>query len=405
MAKVIVIGGGPAGMMAAISASKHNSVILVERNLKLGKKMFITGKGRCNVTSNKDISDFFDYIPTNPEFMYSSLYSYTNLDTIKFVEEHGTKLKVERGDRVFPASDKSSDVIKAFERALKESNVKVLLNKRVVDLESENNHITSVKFEDGTFIKCDHVILATGGASYPLTGSTGDGYNFSSSLGHRIIPLKPSLVPVECNEKWIQELKGLTLKNVELYVTNSSGKRIYKNQGEMMFTSYGIAGPLVLSASSAIKKNESYIVHINLKPALDEKDLDRRIQRDFLKYNNKEFKNAIADLFPKQLIPVMVELSGINPDQQANSITKAQRKDFVRLISDLKLTVKGLRPVEEAIVTSGGIDALEIDPSTMRSKLVDNLSFAGEIIDVDAYTGGFNVQIAISTGYIAGINI
>lgn len=400
-----MIGGGPAGMMAAISASKHNSVILVERNMKLGKKMFITGKGRCNVTSNKDISDFFDYIPTNPEFMYSSLYSYTNLDTIKFVEEHGTKLKVERGDRVFPASDKSSDVIKAFERALKESKVKVLLNKRVVNLKNENNHITSVEFEDGSSIKCDHVILATGGASYPLTGSTGDGYNFSSSLGHRIIPLKPSLVPVECKEKWIEELKGLTLKNVELYVTNSIGKRIYRNQGEMMFTSYGIAGPLVLSASSVIKKNESYIVHINLKPALNEKDLDRRIQRDFLKYNNKEFKNAIADLFPKQLIPVMVELSGINPDQQVNSITKAQRKDFVKLISDLKLTVKGLRPVEEAIVTSGGIDTLEIDPSTMKSKLVDNLSFAGEIIDVDAYTGGFNVQIAISTGYIAGTNI
>ena len=405
MTHVVVVGGGPGGMMAAIAASKNNKVILIEKNNKLGKKLFITGKGRCNVTNGKDISEFFDYIPSNPHFLYSALYTFTNEDTMKFFKERGVELKVERGDRVFPKSDKSSDIIKAFEKALIENNIGIKLGVAVKDLIVKNHEITSVVLDNGEFIECDNVILATGGASYPQTGSNGDGFKICKSIGHSIIPIKPSLVPIEIDEEWVKEIQGLSLKNIQLTVLNYNNKIIFKEQGEMLFTHFGISGPLCLSASSLIKPGGKYKIVINLKPALSEKELDLRIQKDFLKYNNKDFKNALNDLFPQKLIPIMINLSKISENQKVNSITKEQRRYFVNLISNLTMNVKGLRSIEEAIVTSGGIDTKEIDPSTMQSKLISNLSFAGEIIDVDAYTGGYNVQIAISTGFIAGSKI
>lgn len=405
MAQVVIVGGGPAGMMAAIAASKNNKVILIEKNNKLGKKLFITGKGRCNVTNNKDISEFFDYIPTNPHFLYSALYTFTNEDTIKFFNERGVELKVERGDRVFPSSDKSSDIIKAFEKTLMEKNIEIKLGIAVKELKVENNKITSVILDNDDYIECDNVILATGGASYPQTGSNGDGFRFCKSLGHNVVSIKPSLVPIEINEAWVKDLQGLSLRNVQLTLLDKNNKIIFKEQGEMLFTHFGISGPLCLSASSLIKPGEKYKIILNLKPALSEKELDLRIQKDFLKYNNKDFKNALNDLFPQKLIPIMINLSKIPENQKVNSITKEQRKFFLNLISNLTMDVRGLRSIEEAIVTSGGIDTKEIDPSTMKSKVVSNLSFAGEVIDVDAYTGGYNVQIAISTGFIAGSKI
>jgi len=405
LAQVVVVGGGPAGMMAAIAASKNNKVILIEKNNKLGKKLFITGKGRCNVTNNKDISEFFDYIPTNPHFLYSALYTFTNEDTIKFFNERGVELKIERGDRVFPSSDKSSDIIKAFEKTLMEKNIEIKLGIAVKELKVENNKITSVILDNDDYIECDNVILATGGASYPQTGSNGDGFRFCKSLGHNVVSIKPSLVPIEINEAWVKDLQGLSLRNVQLTLLDKNNKIIFKEQGEMLFTHFGISGPLCLSASSLIKPGEKYKIILNLKPALSEKELDLRIQKDFLKYNNKDFKNALNDLFPQKLIPIMINLSKIPENQKVNSITKEQRKFFLNLISNLTMDVRGLRSIEEAIVTSGGIDTKEIDPSTMKSKVVSNLSFAGEVIDVDAYTGGYNVQIAISTGFIAGSKI
>lgn len=405
MAQVVVVGGGPAGMMAAIAASKNNKVILVEKNNKLGKKLFITGKGRCNVTNNKEISEFFDYIPTNPHFLYSALYTFTNEDTIKFFNERGVELKVERGDRVFPNSDKSSDIIKAFEKTLMEKNIEIKLGIAVKELKVENNKITSVILDNDDYIECDNVILATGGASYPQTGSNGDGFRFCKSLGHNVVSIKPSLVPIEINEAWVKDLQGLSLRNVQLTLLDKNNKIIFKDQGEMLFTHFGISGPLCLSASSLIKPGKKYNIVLDLKPALSEKELDLRIQKDFLKYNNKDFKNALNDLFPQKLIPIMINLSKIPENQKVNSITKEQRRFFLNLISNLTMDVRGLRSIDEAIVTSGGIDTKEIDPSTMKSKVVSNLSFAGEVIDVDAYTGGYNVQIAISTGFIAGSKI
>lgn len=402
MSKVIVIGGGPAGMMAAITASDKNEVILIEKNNKLGRKLFITGKGRCNVTNGKEIGEFFDYIPTNPTFLYSSLYSFTNEDTMKFFQNKGVKLKVERGDRVFPESDKSSDIIRAMESELRDKGVKILLDSKIKEFDMKENKIRAVILSSGERITGDHFILSTGGVSYPQTGSSGEGLTIAENLGHKVVELKPSLVPVEIEEPWVKELQGLSLKNVELSLKSKNGKTVFQDLGEMVFTHFGISGPLVLSASSSVKKQNPYKIIINLKPGLKEDELDKRIQKDFNLYINKDFKNSLNDLFPKKLIPIIIKLSGIDENQKVNTITREQRKSLVNLIHNLTLTVKGLRPVEEAIVTSGGIDTKEIDPSTMKSRVIDNLSFAGEIIDVDAYTGGYNVQIALSTGYIAG---
>lgn len=404
MAKVIVIGAGPAGIMAAIHASKKHNVILLDGNDRIGKKLFITGKGRCNVTNAKDISEFFDYIPGNPHFLYSALYSYTNEDTINFFENAGIKLKTERGSRIFPMSDKSSDIIKGLSIGLKEANVQVKLNSKVTNIIYNNDKITGVEINNTTKLNGDHFILATGGASYPLTGSRGEGQKFAKSLGHTIIDLKPSLVPIELNEPWLKELMGLSLKNISLSILKNN-KVVYKNQGEMMFTNYGMSGPLVLSGSRYVKNDGNYEVSLDLKPALNESELDKRLQKDFLKYQNKEFKNSLDDLLPQKMIPLIIKLSNIPENKKVNVITKEERKNLVYLLKNLKAKIKGLRPIEEAIVTAGGVNTLEIDPSTMKSKIISNLSFAGEVIDVDAFTGGYNVQIALSTGYIAGSSI
>ena len=404
MAKVIVIGAGPAGIMAAIHASKKHNVTILDGNDRIGKKLFITGKGRCNVTNSKDISEFFDYIPGNPHFLYSALYSYTNEDTMNFFENVGIKLKVERGGRVFPMSDKSSDIIKGLSIGLKESNVQVKLNSKVTNIIYDANKIVGVEINNSTKLYGDYFIIATGGASYPLTGSRGEGQKFDKKLGHKIIELKPSLVPIELNEPWLKDLMGLSLKNISLSILKNN-KVLYKNQGEMLFTNYGISGPLVLSGSRYVKNEGSYEASIDLKPALNESELDKRIQKDFLKYQNKEFKNALDDLLPKKLIPLIINLSNIPLDKKVNVITKEERKKLLHILKDLRVKIKGLRPIEEAIVTAGGVNTLEIDPSTMKSKIISNLSFAGEVIDVDAFTGGYNVQIALSTGYIAGNSI
>lgn len=407
MKKVIVIGAGPAGMMAAITAAKDgNEVILLDSNEKVGKKLFITGKGRCNVTNSKDISEFFDFIPGNPHFLYSALYSYTNEDTINFFESQGIRLKSERGGRVFPSSDKSSDIIKGLLKELNNNKVDIRLNSKVTDIFYKNTLIDGIKVNNNYILTADNYIIATGGVSYPLTGSTGDGLKFSKKAGHNITNLKGSLVPIEINNSWIGEIMGLTLKNIgiSLYEENKK-KPLYKELGEVLFTSYGISGPLALKASRYVEEGLKYYIALDLKPALTLEELDLRVQKDFKKYINKEFKNSLDDLFPKKLIPIIISLSNINENKKVNEITKEERKSLVNLIKCIKLTIRKLRPIEEAIVTSGGVDTLEIDPSTMKSKLINNLSFAGEVIDIDAYTGGYNVQIALSTGYLAGSNI
>lgn len=404
MKKVVVIGAGPAGLMAALKASENNIVYLIEANEKIGKKLYITGKGRCNVTNAKDISDFFDYIPGNPEFLYSSLYTFNNLDVMNYLESLGVPLKVERGDRVFPASDKSSDIIAAFNKELIQKNIKIILNSKVKDFLYTNKSITSVVLQSGEEIKADNFILCTGGVSYPQTGSSGDGYRFAKKLGHNIIKAKPSLVPIEIKEEWIKDLQGLSLKNVELSIIKNN-KTIFKEFGEMIFTHYGISGPIVLTSSRYVNNKESYKIKIDLKPSLDISTLDNRVQKDFIKYINKDFKNALIDLLPSKLIDVIIMLSGISPEKKVNTITKDERKTLVNLLKNIEVNVKGLRSIDEAIVTAGGIDTKEIDSSTMKSKIIDNLYFAGEVIDVDAFTGGYNVQIALSTGYLAGSKV
>lgn len=402
MSKVMVIGAGPAGIMAAITAAENNNVVLVDGNEKIAKKLFITGKGRCNITNGKDIGDFFDYIPGNPHFLYSALYSFTNNDVIEMIESEGTKLKIERGGRIFPESDKSSDIIKALSKKLSKAKVDIKLNSKVTDVFFENNTIKSVEINNSQKISADYFIIATGGASYPLTGSRGEGQVLAEKLGHKIIDLKPSLVPVELNGDWFKELMGLTLKNVKLDILDSKNKVKYSNQGEMKFTSYGISGPIVLSGSRYIDYKDTYSISIDLKPSLDDKELDLRVQKDFKKYINKDFRNSLDDLLPQKMIPLIIKLSKIDDYKKVNEITKLERKNLVSVIKGIKGKVKGLRPLEEAIVTSGGVSTLEIDPSTMKSKIINNLSFAGEVIDIDAFTGGYNVQIALSTGYLAG---
>lgn len=392
-------------MMAALQASKKHDVILLDGNERLGKKLFITGKGRCNVTNAKDISEFFDYIPGNPHFLYSSLYSFTNNDTMEFFENEGIKLKVERGDRVFPLSDKSSDIIRGLSNALSRTNVKIRLNSKVTNIKFQDKKILSLEINNEEYLSADYYIIATGGASYPLTGSRGEGQKFAQMLGHKIVQLTPALVPIEVVDEKIKELMGLSLKNVEINIKENDKKEIYKNFGEMLFTHYGVSGPIVLSGSRFIEKGKKYRLNIDLKPALNLGELDKRIQKDFSKYLNKDFKNSLDELLPQKLIPVIIEKSGIPENKKVNEITKEERKNLGRIIKELSFDIKGLRPLDEAIVTVGGVDIKEIDPSTMKSRIVNNLSFAGEVMDVDAFTGGYNVQIAFSTGFIAGNNI
>lgn len=392
-------------MMAALQAAKNHEVILLDGNERIGKKLFITGKGRCNVTNAKDISEFFDFIPGNPHFLYSSLYSFTNDDTMNFFENEGIKLKTERGDRVFPQSDKSSDIIRGLSNALSRTNVKIRLNSKVTNIKLKNSIITALEINNKEILNGDYFIIATGGASYPLTGSRGEGQKFAQMLGHNIIPLTPALVPIEVENEKTKELMGLSLKNVEVSFKENDKKVIYKNFGEMLFTHFGVSGPIILSGSRFIEKGKKYKLHIDLKPALNLGELDKRIQKDFAKYINKDFKNSLDELLPQKLIPIIIEISGISENKKVNEITKEERKNLVNTIKDLTFDIKGLRSIDEAIVTAGGVDVKEIDPSTMKSKIINNLSFAGEVMDVDAFTGGYNVQIAFSTGYIAGSNI
>lgn len=406
MAKTIVIGGGAAGMMAAYAAAMcGNEVSLYEKNEKLGKKVYITGKGRCNVTNACETQDLLGNIVTNPKFMYSPIYTFDNNMVQSFMEEWGCPLKTERGNRVFPQSDKSYDVINALIRAMRENKVDINLDSHVSDILTENGHVTGVRV-NGCDIECDNIILATGGYSYPSTGSTGEGHTMASKLGHHITKCMPALVPFTAAEEWVKELQGLSLRNCGVTIYDGDHK-IYEDFGELLFTHFGVSGPTVLSASSyavdIIRKRPLRLV-IDLKPALDEKQLDARILRDFEANINRKFMNSLDKLFPKSLIPVIIERSGIDAQCRVNEITRDKRQGLVKLIKNFDLTLTGLRGFNEAIITHGGVDVKEIDSSTMESKLIKGLYFAGEMIDVDAVTGGFNLQVAWSTGYLAGIS-
>ena len=392
-------------MAAATAAGNGRSVLLIEGQPFCGKKLRITGKGRCNVTNECSVKDFLANVPTNPKFLYSSLNKLTPEATMEFFEELGVPLKTERGNRVFPQSDNAHDVAKAMERCMKRNGVRI---KKALarELYIENGAVRAVKTSEGD-VECESVIVCTGGASYPLTGSTGDGYRFAEQAEHTIVPIRPSLVPLESTDWWCQELQGFSLKNVTLSVFNSKNERIFSSLGEMMFTHFGVTGPLVLSASAHMRdfENDSYRLEIDLKPALDEKKLDARILRDFESSLNRDFSNSLGALAAKSMIPVLVRLSGIPADEKVNSVTREQRQRLVSLFKAFPVSVCSPRPVAEAIVTSGGVDVKEINPRTMESKLVSGLFFAGEVLDVDAYTGGFNLQIAWSTGYTAGSSV
>ena len=415
--KVIVIGGGPAGIVAAISAAEEkNEVILLEKNESLGKKLLITGKGRCNITSSLEMSEFINNIPGNGRFLYSAFQNFTNTDIIKLLNNEGLKVKTERGNRIFPVTDKAKDVLDALVSKMKKINVKIITKAKVnkIVLNNEQNEVKSIELENGEKILADKIILATGGKSYPLTGSTGDGYKMAENIGHSIIPLKGSIVPLISNQIICKQLQGLSLKNINIKLEDIENKKtIYEDFGEMLFTHFGVSGPTILSSSAhllryknveeKLKQNKIKLI-IDFKPALSESQLDDRILRDFEEFKNKEFKNSLNKLLPQKLIPVIIELSGINENKKVNEITKVERQKLVNLLKKFEIIINGFRPVEEAIVTAGGIDIKQINPKTMESKIIKGLYFAGEIIDVDAYTGGFNLQIAYSTGYTAGKN-
>lgn len=408
MKKVVIIGAGPAGMTAAYSASQNGiDVVLAEKNERVGRKLLITGKGRCNITNNCEVEELIANVNTNGKFLYSAFYTFTNDAVMEMFECLGVRLKTERGNRVFPESDRAMDVVDAMARLIKRKNIKLVTGKTVKDIKEKNGKVESVVLSDGKEIKTNAVIIATGGASYQRTGSTGDGYRLAEKLGHKITPLKPSLIGLEIQEDFVYKLKGLSLRNVAINVYGKKNKKIYDDFGEMEFTDYGVDGPIIKSASCIMRdlSKESYKISLDLKPALDHEKLDKRVQRDFQKYINKRFENSLSDLLPSKMIPVVVELSGIDPATPVNSITKEERRNLVNTIKNMEMHVKRYRPMEEAIVTSGGVKTSEINSSTMESKLVEGLYFAGEVIDVDAYTGGFNLQIAFSTGYLAGNNI
>ena len=409
MSRVAVIGGGAAGMMAAIAAAEHgHQVQLFEKNEKLGKKIYITGKGRCNVTNACDTEELFAAVVHNPKFLYSSFYSFTNRDIMELVEKNGCPLKTERGGRVFPVSDKSSDVIRALTVCLKNAGVQVRLYEEVDSVETGDGGVSGIRLKKtGERIPADAVIVATGGLSYPSTGSTGDGYRFAEKTGHKVTDLSPALVPFETAEPVVKELQGLSLKNIQARILKGK-KVIYEEFGEMLFTHFGVSGPVLLSASSygaAQLKKGPLTLSLDLKPALSEEQLDARILRDFEEQKNKQYKNSLSRLLPAKMIPVIVERSGIDPYKKINEITREERRRIVQAVKDFRLTLTGLRGYKEAIITQGGVSVREINPSTMESKLVKGLYFAGEVLDLDAVTGGYNLQIAWSTGYLAGSSI
>ena len=414
MRNTIVIGGGPAGLMAAIASSKNgDKVTIVEKMQACGRKLLITGKGRCNITNNAQMDKFMENTPTNPKFLYGAFNNFTNKDIVKLLDENGIKTKVERGERVFPVSDRAQDVLDTLLYILKKQDVQILTNAPVKKIIMDNEKkVEAIELNDGRVIKADKIILATGGKSYPITGSTGDGYKLAKDLGHTVTKIKPSLVPLTSNSEVCKKLQGLSLRNVsiELQIQN---KVIYKDFGEMLFTHFGVSGPIVLSASSylvkakdieEILKENKVKLEIDLKPALSEEKLDARILRDFEEQKNKQFKNSLDKLLPQKFIPVIIERTNIDGNKKVNEITKQERQKLVNELKHFKININGTRPIEEAIITSGGISVKEINPKTMESKLVNGLYFAGEIIDVDCLTGGYNLQVAWSTGYTAGIN-
>ena len=404
----VVIGAGPAGCMAAGTAAENGGrVILLDKNSRIGRKLMITGKGRCNVTNCVyTVNELMDNIPVNGRFLYSSFAGFMPVDTMDFFEALGVPLKVERGERVFPVSDKASDIVDGLYRFIRKNGVD-LRQEKAEEIICDGKKVTGVRTENG-IIPADSVILATGGASYPVTGSTGDGYEMAEKLGHTIVTPAPSLVPLESDSPYCPDMQGLSLKNIGIRVTEEkTGKKIYEDFGEMLFTHFGMSGPLILSASSHMKNPEKnrYTVHIDLKPALSEEKLDKRIQRDFGENLNKAFGNAISGLMPRKMIPVIIKRCGVDPDKRVNQVTHEERRALLNVLKDFTVPVTGFRPLKEAIVTSGGVSTKEINPKTMESKLTKGLFFAGEIIDVDAYTGGFNLQIAFSTGRLAGENV
>lgn len=405
--RVLVVGGGPAGMMAAIQAAKQgNTVTLLEQNEKLGKKLFITGKGRCNVTNDCDVTELFDSVVSNKKFLYSAFYSFSNQNVKDFFEEQGLRLKVERGRRVFPASDKSSDVIKALGNALKKLEVKIRLRTRVDQVLTENDIVCGVRLSDGECLNADKVILATGGVSYKSTGSDGSGLVMAEKLGHQVTKLRPGLVGMCTKEAWVRDMQGLTLKNVAVSIGKKQGKKpLYEDFGELLFTHYGVSGPMILSASSRLGdelEKEDLYIKIDLKPALSKEQLDSRILRDFEERKNADLSNAMVHLLPKSMIPVMLHVCGLDPAKKVNEVTRGEREQLVKGMKEFPLTINGLRDIQEAIITRGGVTVKEVDPSTMESKIVKNLYLAGEMLDLDALTGGYNLQIAWSTGYLAG---
>ena len=408
MSKVIVIGGGAAGAVAAIFAARNgHQVELFEKNEKIGKKLFITGKGRCNVTNAGDMDALFDAVKSNPKFLYSAVYSFTNEQAMDFFEELGVRLKVERGNRVFPESDHSSDIIHALKHELERLGVEIHFCTEVKDVLVEHEKFTGIVLKNGKKVSGDACVVATGGISYASTGSTGDGYRFAEKTGHKVTELYPSLVPMEVKEWYAKELQGLSLRNVQGTILDGK-KKLYDEFGEMLFTHYGVSGPIIISASSVVGKklqDKELTLQIDLKPALSREQLDQRVLRDFEENKNKQFKNAVDKLFPAKLKPIMIELSGISPEKKVNEISKEERLCFVDLIKNFKMTLTGLRSYNEAIITKGGVSVKDIDPGTMKSKKISGLYFAGEVLDLDALTGGFNLQIAWSTGYLAGISI
>lgn len=408
MSRVIVIGGGPAGMMAAVAAAqKGHRVLLLEKNEKLGKKLYITGKGRCNVTNACEKDKFFENIVSNPKFLYSAFYDCDNLRLMEMIQNAGCPLKVERGERVFPVSDHASDITAAFQRLLKEKGVQIRFHTTVLDVTAKGGQVTGVRLTDGDILEADAVVAATGGLSYPSTGSTGDGYRMAQIFGHTVRECVPALVPVEIREEWCKSLQGLSLKNVTLTMTCGK-KQVYQGVGEMLFTHFGVSGPLVLSASSyygRCKDRENIGFVIDLKPALSVDMLDKRLLREFEENRNRQIKNVLGKLYPAKLVPVMIMVSGLNEEQKVNEVTREQRHRLVEMTKCLSMQVKGLRGFEEAVITQGGVTVKEINPSTMESKRVKGLYFAGEVLDLDAMTGGFNLQIAWSTGHLAGTSI
>ena len=410
MKKIVIIGAGAAGLMAAYSASQNLDkneceITVVEKNSRPARKVMITGKGRCNVTNNCDTNTLIANTPKNGKFLYSAFNNFNSQDTMNFFENHGVALKTERGNRVFPVSDKAVDIVDALVKAVKKDCK--IIEASAKEILTKDNAVSGVKLENGETLEADCVILATGGLSYPLTGSTGDGYKMAQKSGHTVTALTPSLVGLECHEGFCTRLAGLSLKNVTLSLYESGKKKpLFKELGEMLFTHTGISGPLTLSASAHLRYmgKKEYYAEIDLKPALDDAQLDKRLLRDFEENKNRDFSNSLDKLLPKSIIPVIINMSGILPDTKVNQISREERASLINAIKHFRLNITGFRPIEEAVITSGGISVKEIDPATMMSKIIDGLFFAGEIIDVDAYTGGFNLQIAFSTGFSAGEN-